>query len=134
MMMIRFLCQTCGTKVQAPEESAGKSGWCPKCRATFTVPAASSAELAQTIAPTSTDDIPSIPGSAPESPAALTTSSRPSSPFEVYGTPGSAPPPPPQQPIYQQAPVEGIPLGAAPAHPELAALNAPPAFDAGDPE
>src|SRR5215212_914152 len=115
--MIRFFCQSCGAKVQAPDESAGKSGWCPKCRATFTVPAASAAELAQNISAVSNDDIPPLPvpaGARPLSPMSppeiAPPSSRPASPFEVFGTPGSPPPLAAQAEAPQQAPVEGTSL------------------------
>ena len=145
--MIRFFCQTCGAKVQAPDESAGKSGWCPKCRATFVVPAASAAELAQTMSPSLTDDIPPIPVPAGQRPMApeqapeiTTPSSRPASPFEVFGAPGSTPPPQAAE-ASQQAPVEGtslmeslMPSAATRAANAAKAANGHPEFDMDAPE
>lgn len=37
--MISLTCKACGQQLQAPEESAGKTSACPKCRLPVTVPA-----------------------------------------------------------------------------------------------
>jgi formylglycine-generating enzyme len=42
--MIRLACPGCGTDLAIPDEFAGKKGGCKYCRATFTVPAPSTAE------------------------------------------------------------------------------------------
>jgi hypothetical protein len=91
--MIRFFCQTCRAKVQAPDDNAGRTGRCPKCQSTFVVPAASAADLAESISSLG-NEIPPVP---------IPPSSRPASPFEVFGSgetpvPPQAPPPPPPRP------------------------------------
>src|SRR6267142_5570624 len=94
-LMIRFFCPTCRAKVQAPDSNAGQSGWCPACKGAFTVPAASAAELAESISSLG-NDIPAVP---------IPQSTRPASPFEVFGT-GETPvqPPPPPPTTAQNAP------------------------------
>jgi hypothetical protein len=88
--MIRFFCQTCRAKVQAPDDNAGRTGRCPKCQSTFVVPAASAADLAESMSSLG-NEIPAVP---------IPPSTRPASPFEVFGSgdtpaPAQAPPPPP---------------------------------------
>src|SRR5437870_2938907 len=98
--MIRFFCPTCRAKIQASDDNAGRTGRCPACQNTFVVPAASAAELAESVS-TFGSDIPAVP---------IGQSSRPASPFEVFGngqTPAPTTPPPPPPPIAQQeAPLE----------------------------
>jgi len=121
--MIRFFCPTCRAKIQAPDDNAGRSGRCPKCQNAFVVPAASAAELAESIS-TLGNDIPAAP--IPQStlgndiPAApIPQSTRPASPFDVFGsgeTPTTQAPPPPLPP-------------AQIAHSAPAATNAPQVDD-----
>src|SRR6185436_9185735 len=97
--MIRFFCPTCRAKVQAPDEHAGRGGRCPKCQGTFVVPAASASELAESIG-SFANDIPATP---------LPQSTRPASPFDVFGngaSPVVPPPPPPPPATAQTAPVQ----------------------------
>src|SRR4051794_20745731 len=85
--MIRFFCPTCRAKVQAPDDNAGRSGRCPACQGTFVVPAASAADLAQSTSSFG-NDVPAVP---------IPQSTRPASPFDVFGN-GQTPPAPPQPP------------------------------------
>jgi len=100
--MIRFFCPTCRAKVQAPDDNAGRTGKCPACQGSFVVPAASAAELAETFATGLSGDVPAIPA-AP--------SSRPASPFDVFGNGAapSAPPPLPPPVAAQSAPPQTPP-------------------------
>jgi hypothetical protein len=86
--MIRFFCPTCRAKIQAPDDNAGRPGHCPKCQNSFVVPAASAAELAESISSLG-NEIPAVP---------IPQSTRPASPIEVFGAgetpaPKKAPPP-----------------------------------------
>src|SRR5437899_5663128 len=101
VIMIRFFCPTCRAKIQAPDDNAGRSGHCPKCQGSFVVPAASAAELAETVS-TLGNEIPAVP---------IPQSSRPASPFEVYGTAQTVPPPPTAEDV--QASLEAELLKAA---------------------
>ncbi|HEV8379859.1 MAG TPA: hypothetical protein VGP99_13495 [Tepidisphaeraceae bacterium] len=95
--MIRFFCPTCRAKIQAPDDNAGRTGRCPKCQGSFVVPAASAAELAESLS-TFGNEIPAVP---------IPPSTRPASPFEVFGTgetPAQAPPPLPT--TAQSAPTQ----------------------------
>jgi hypothetical protein len=92
--MIRFFCPTCRAKVQAADSNAGQSGWCPACKGAFTVPAASAAELAESISSLG-NDIPAVP---------IPQSTRPASPFEVFGTGETPAVPPPPPATAQSAP------------------------------
>lgn len=42
--MIRFTCEHCQARLQAPDESAGKDGQCPTCRSTLKIPMVQPAE------------------------------------------------------------------------------------------
>ncbi|HEV8291331.1 MAG TPA: hypothetical protein VGP94_05390 [Tepidisphaeraceae bacterium] len=91
--MIRFFCPTCRAKIQAPDDNAGRTGRCPKCQGSFVVPAASAAELAESIG-TFGNEIPAVP---------IPQSTRPASPFEVFGTDGTPTAPPPPLPATAQS-------------------------------
>jgi len=96
--MIRFFCPTCRAKVQAPDDNAGRTGRCPACQGTFVVPAASAADLAQSVS-TFGNEIPAVP---------IPQSTRPASPFDVFGN-GQTPQTPPAAPAeiaQQEAPLE----------------------------
>src|SRR5215204_7130658 len=117
--MIRFFCQTCRAKVQAPDDNAGRTGHCPKCQSTFVVPAASAADLAESMTSLG-NEIPAVP---------IPPSTRPASPFDVFGSgetpvPAQAPPPPPPpRPLGPNAdPLEALlqPASRRPATPNEA--------------
>lgn len=69
-MGIRFLCETCGKKLNIKQELAGKKGRCPKCNAVIRIPTESTlASGTSASQPDSVQQETEAPGSAPENAA-----------------------------------------------------------------
>lgn len=67
-MPIDMNCPGCGKKLRLADEHAGKTGRCPACQATFSIPAAGQAPAPQPTGPAASPFSPSYPDQAPAFP------------------------------------------------------------------
>jgi hypothetical protein len=130
-MGIRFLCATCGHKLNVKSFLAGKRGVCPKCGNGVDIPLESQitkqAKTAKPVAVTSAaSGVPIVSPSPGDGPAGISASANHRDPLPTFEAPARA-----KKPLSRKAvsPSAGAPLDTAPADPGRLAVPMQPARD-----